>query len=568
MSSGVIGILIVVGIALIATFFSIAESSRKEKARFRRVTRDSWGKPSEHEYSAEEFESISHYADDRPHGFEVDDITWHDLDMDSVYLETARCMSSPGDDVLWEMMRHPSFDTETLEERDRIANYFTENEEDRFRSQLILSNVGRMTLMSMYDYMVRLRDARRIGAAKFAVLALIMIADIVFMFIYPMIAVLCLIPIIIVNIAVSLQMKNKTDVYIRSFQCVLRFLSAADAFRKLDIEILRPYTEKMKKDAAALASFRRGSIFVTSSAQVANGLLDIFLEYIKIFLHVDLLKFDQMLNAYRGHEAECMDLIENIGTIDACISIASFRESCAGKWCRPVLKANHGDGGGGSFSELKIQDMAHPLLTDPVTNSFDMRGGNLVTGSNASGKSTFLKGVAISVLLAQSIDTVTASSYEGPFTRVMTSMALADNLMGGESYFIVEIKSLKRILDAARENEPLLCIIDEVLRGTNTIERIAASSQILKSLLAPNVLSFAATHDIELSYMLDGIYTNWHFEEEVREHDVVFNYELRPGRTTTRNAIKLLEVMDYDPAIVDGARRSAEEFEKTGEWKL
>ena len=79
---------------------------------------------------------------------------------------------------------------------------------------------------------------------------------------------------------------------------------------------------------------------------------------------------------------------------------------------------------------------------------------------------------------------------------MMTSMALRDDLSGGESYFIVEIRSLKRIIDESKKEEPLLCIIDEVLRGTNTIERIAASSRILSALNQKWVLPFAATHDI------------------------------------------------------------------------
>lgn len=95
-------------------------------------------------------------------------------------------------------------------------------------------------------------------------------------------------------------------------------------------------------------------------------------------------------------------------------------------------------------------------------------------------------------------------------------MALRDDISSGESYFIVEIRSLKRILDESRKKEPLLCVIDEVLRA-NTIERIAASSQILNALRGNWLLSFAATHDIEISYILDEIYTNYHFEEEVRE---------------------------------------------------
>ncbi|MCI1726766.1 MAG: DNA mismatch repair protein MutS [Lachnospiraceae bacterium] len=560
MSSEAVGIIIIVAIILAATGLTMTESNRRKKERFRRLTRTGWGKPSDTEYTAEEFSSISHYAQRKEQAFSVDDITWNDLDMDSVYLQANRCMSSCGDDVLWEMMRSPSFSSESLDERDQLAETFSGNEDVRFKCQMILSDIGRMRTMSVYDYILLLRSAKNIGTLPFAALAIATLADIVFLFFMPLPAVLILCVLIIVNISVSLRMHSATQVYITSFQCILRLLNAADAFRKIKDPCLEKYVRSMNRDAEAFSAFRRGAFLVTSSAQVANGLTDVLLEYVKMFFHVDLIKFDQMLNAYRGHEEECFDLIENIGTVDACISIASFRISC-GKWCRPEFKDD-------SDCSIRISDMAHPLIENPVTNSIDMTGGNLVTGSNASGKSTFLKNIAISAILAQSIDTVTASEYRAPFLRVMTSMALADNLQSGESYFIVEIKSLKRILDAAKDPAPLLCIIDEVLRGTNTIERIAASSQILKSLSAANVLSFAATHDIELSYILERIYTNWHFEEEIQEHDVVFNFHLKTGRATTRNAIKLLEVLDYDPAIVEGAREAAARFEQTGEWKL
>ena len=144
--------------------------------------------------------------------------------------------------------------------------------------------------------------------------------------------------------------------------------------------------------------------------------------------------------------------------------------------------------------------------------------------------------------------------------------ALRDDLAGNESYFIVEIKSLKRILDAADGKTPILCFVDEVLRGTNTIERIAASSRILAALRKAWVLPFAATHDIELSYILDSLYENYHFEEEVREKEVVFSYILQKGRTTSRNAIQLLDMLGYDPKIVKGARGAAADFEKNGVW--
>ena len=218
---------------------------------------------------------------------------------------------------------------------------------------------------------------------------------------------------------------------------------------------------------------------------------------------------------------------------------------------------------------LEAADMYHPLIKEPVPVTYTGSGGNLITGSNASGKSTFLKETDIAAILAQSVHTVPAGSYRASFFRTYTSMALRDDIDSGESYFIVEIRSLKRILDAAQtEGVPVLGIVDEVLRGTNTIERISASSQILRRLSDTNAIVFAATHDIELSYILEKYYKNYHFTEQITDGDVRFDYVLREGRATSRNAIALLEVSGYGEDISRAAREQAERFERTGEWRL
>ena len=147
-------------------------------------------------------------------------------------------------------------------------------------------------------------------------------------------------------------------------------------------------------------------------------------------------------------------------------------------------------------------------------------------------------------------------------------MALKDNLQGSESYFIVEIKSLKRILSHAEDSLPMLCFVDEVLRGTNTLERISASSQILKSLVRENVLCFAATHDLELTQILENDYSNYHFQEEIQENDILFNYQLYKGRAVSRNAIQLLKIIGYDEEIIEHAEYTAAHFLETGEWSL
>ena len=147
----------------------------------------------------------------------------------------------------------------------------------------------------------------------------------------------------------------------------------------------------------------------------------------------------------------------------------------------------------------------------------------------------------------------------------MSAMSVHDNILAGESYFIVEIKSLKRILDVMGDNM-VYCFIDEILRGTNTIERISASSAVLRNMEGKEALCMAATHDIELTRMLADCYINQHFGETVDEAGIHFDYILKEGPTQTRNAIRLLSQMGYEPEVITQAQESARKFETTGSW--
>ena len=136
---------------------------------------------------------------------------------------------------------------------------------------------------------------------------------------------------------------------------------------------------------------------------------------------------------------------------------------------------------------------------------------------------------------------------------------------------MVEIKSVKRILDQVKQAEKdqcyVLCFVDEVLRGTNTVERIAASTQIMRMLSGNHAMCFAATHDVELTKLLGQVYDNYHFEERIEEDDIFFPYKLLKGPATTRNAIALLKMLDYDERIIAEAETMAEEFLANGNWQ-
>ena len=556
--------MIIAGLLILTAAIMIIRNNQDIRKQFDERVSKGWGKEPKLKHTADEFECISHFFRDRTNeknGYFVDDITWNDCDLDRIFRQMNAAFSSPGEDMLYTWLRTPQTDTEVLSERERMIRHFSENASGRRKVLRILNDVGRMKKMSMYDYIRRLSHAEKIGTVKYIVLCILMCVGIVMLFIHPVAALAILIPVIVANIAVYLRQKDRTEVYIKSFSCVLKLAEAADRLSACDDEIVSSYRDELKKLTGKLSALRRGSFFVTTSGNNGTGLGDALLEYFKILFHIDLIKFDQMITAYRGNEDVCMRIFEIVGGLDAAIAVASWREYL-GNWCEPELR----------FAEngfLEAADMYHPLIKEPVPVTYSGSGGNLITGSNASGKSTFLKETAIAAILAQSVHTVPAGSYRASFFRTYTSMALRDDIDSGESYFIVEIRSLKRILDAAQtEGVPVLGIVDEVLRGTNTIERISASSQILRRLSDTNAIVFAATHDIELSYILEKYYKNYHFTEQITDGDVRFDYVLREGRATSRNAIALLEVSGYGEDISRAAREQAERFERTGEWRL
>ena len=557
MDSGIA--IIVIACVLTVTFaYSIITDNRKKAVEFKKAAEKNWGKQPSLRQSAEEFASISHYFRDRKtQGFTVDDITWNDCGMDDIFRMINAALSSPGEDVLYSWLRKPVFDDSSLAVRNALMEYFSANPDRRLSMQQILYDVGRMKKMSFYDYICQIKTAHRIGRIKYIAAGLLSAAGILLLFIFPLAGVLLLLPALFINFFIHISLRDKTQTYIRGFSCIIKLITAGRKIASCTDSELLPLAKRADAACKALTGFETGAFFVTSGGNVGTGLGDTILEYLKMFFHLDLIKFDSMVETFAGHEEECMDLLDVVGTIDAAMAAASFRQLLP-RWCHGTIN---------DVPVISGKEMYHPLLRDPVPNSFTCEGGNLITGSNASGKSTFLKNIAVNQILMQSLDTVPAEAWSAPYMKIVTSMALTDNLLGGESYFIVEIRSLKRIVDMAADSDvPVLGIVDEVLRGTNTVERIAASSKILEMLAKGNAVIFAATHDIELSYILESLYRNLHFEEEIDGGDVRFSYRLMEGRAMTSNAIRLLSVMGYNTNVVDSARKMAEDFTKSGEW--
>lgn len=482
----------------------------------------------------------------------VDDITWNDLDMDAVFLHLNRTQSNVGDEVLYSMLRNTGISDETLRQRARWMEALAQNEKGRLALQRRFRKIGKDRYHFVYAFLFHSDAKIPVHARIYDVLALAPFLFLILGFFSPI-----LFAGLAVSFFINLIIFFRTSTHWMAEQSAIRHLaSVLRAARKLE-KIELPGMEDAGHELRSLcAHLKPIAVWNSMFAMQPKNEIDFLTDYFRIAFLLDMVCLTRIASFVRQNQALVVRLYELMGELDACVAIASVRASLPGY----SLPDFH------SESAVEAAQLAHPLLQNPVKNSISWDQNALITGSNASGKSTFVKALALNAIFAQTIFTCWAERFVIPRAQVMSSMALRDDVQGGDSYFIVEIKSLRRILAALAPETPTLCFIDEILRGTNTVERIATSTSLLRTLNQQNALCMAATHDIELTQLLKDSYRQYHFREEMTEQGMTFSYLLMDGPCTTRNAIRLLEQMDFPEELTEGAKAMAKGFDDTGKW--
>jgi hypothetical protein len=216
-----------------------------------------------------------------------------------------------------------------------------------------------------------------------------------------------------------------------------------------------------------------------------------------------------------------------------------------------------------AVSALEAQHMGHPLLSPEVRVDNDLTVGPpgtfvMVTGSNMAGKSTLLRALGTNAVLAQMGGPVCARTFRLPPLTLWTSMRVVDALAQGVSTFLAEVLRLKQIVDASRgvsdeASTPMLCyLLDEILQGTNTSERLIAARRVIQHLLRQRAIGVVSTHDLTLGATpeLTGSASMVHFRETVSTDsgrpEMTFDYQLRPGLATSTNALRLMKIVGLD----------------------
>ena len=568
-------------IVIILGFFLIYSLKKK---RVLRKLAEKYGKPSTRAYDERDFTNISQLFTLFPaKGKEtVDDITWNDLQMPLVYQQMNHSVSHIGDEFLHRHIRTQRYDE--LDRLEKHIQYFDAHPKERLNLQYAFHNINPKTRVEQtrasyltenkkkcVDFVAHMKDTDlfpNISIIPSAVILISAILLIVFVLCIPILSfvnVQALIVILVLSmffvisgsaIYFELFMKKIHD-YIPTIKTFCAGVNASAQIAKLDpnvfgkeLQLLIPVIKKLRnksRDMNALIDI------CMLQNEMAAGL-----GIITLIFGLYGFVYQWAVKTIKRFTAEAMISYESIGYVELCIGLGSYRKTIS-NYCHPEFSEN---------SQVAFDELYHPLLKDPVTNSKTLNHKLIITGANASGKSTFIKTLAINAITAQSINLCYAKRFSLQPAYIYTAMNLSDDITTGDSFYMAEIKRLKGFLDSLGKASYKMYFVDEILKGTNTIERIAAASSVLRRFAESNCFFCLATHDTELTSILQHYYSNYHFEETTTDTEIFYDYKLYDGVTPGSNAIALLRVMQYDESIVDGASKSAQYYISNSKWEI
>lgn len=359
---------------------------------------------------------------------------------------------------------------------------------------------------------------------------------------------------ILLNIAVLAPFWTRLRQWLTRWELASDFADGYLAVaRQASDDLFEASDADLREIHAALASSASADALPAASRWIhwsaGGGMMQIALNAVALY-HVHMW---ERIHAYVAPARERLSRgIAAIAEMESVLSFACFAAEQPGV-CWPMVEPN---------SPLAITQGTHPLITPEhsVPNDLLIAGERnlwLITGSNMSGKSTFLRMIGVNVLLAQAGCATCARAMRLSPMRLMTDLRIRDSIGRGESYFLAEVRQVRRMILPPPDAAPVLGLIDEPFRGTNHQEQQAATLAIIEHLSHVPGLFLIATHDRNVATNLNGAAENFHFQEELGEKELVFDYRLRAGPAVSRNALRVLEKEGYPAELVARANEWA-----------
>ena len=531
---------------------------RRQQAGVLRKLRRRWGQP-KRPSAKSQLERIALYdrLKDRDSADGLDDKTWADLNLDLVFEYIDRTTSRVGQQFLFYLLRNPHSKQEPLLKFEQLINRFS-NANLRQNLQVELYRLRHKNALFLpYLFLEELPSFRK---QRFVLLTLplVTVASIAGAFFFTSFRVIAVL-LAITNMCVSLYYRRQLEGFLQPLRLLNQMINTAERIAgKFAGSEISDETGKLKDNVKRLSGLQRKTAVLMFDRE-SDDISTLIYNYLNMVLLLDVNCFAFAVEELENKRADVAAVYEGLGYLDAALSVASVRHGNP-NFTTPVFIDRR--------KACRFTQVYHPLLESPVSNDLTVNGkGILLTGSNMSGKSTFIRTVGVNAVLAQAINSCFAQEYRAPFLDVRACMGAADSLTEGKSYYFAEVENVLAIVTAAQSGRQCLFLLDELFRGTNTMERVAAAKAILEYMNRGDNIVMIATHDIELAELLDQQYVSHHFREIIQDQQMSFDYKLQPGTSSTRNAIAILEMFGYPKTVVDEAldvvERLAEDKDKS-----
>ena len=545
----------------------VALSLRTGRAAKLDGIRSRWGRGSHRTY---EFGAIASSHASRlaisPSRHSLDNRTWHDLNLDDVFVAIDHTTSTLGQHALYHRLRTLPAAPYDNTEFEALTTLVANDPSVREDAQLAVSH-----LQDTHGYDVwwlAQSDATqpRRWYVVFPLLSLTAAVAIIAAPYWPWALLVLLLNVVV---------RYSTDAHIFAVAgCFRQFaplIAAAESIARVRGLPDPPATlRQLQEDAPSLATLKwisrwtGGNPFMLSLnanqwAIAASDFVNAIYEYFNLLVMLDATGVFVGVKLLQKQQPAFLRMVAAVGELDAAIGVASYRTS-RNDWTRPhFLPAQ---------SPATFQELCHPLVKHAVPNSIaiDPGHGVLVTGSNMAGKSTFLRTVGVNAVLAQTVNTCIATRYAAPRFVLRSCISRADDLLAGKSCYMVEVEAVIDLLNASNSHDNHLFLLDELFRGTNAVERVAAAHAVLEELIGSTTASkahcvIAATHDGELVGMLQS-YGAFHFTDTLGPKGLEFDYKLRAGVAKSRTAIALLRLHGAPAAMIEKALKTATRMDR------
>ncbi len=470
--------------------------------------------------------------------------TCNDLDLDLFFCYIDRTRSKIGQQFLYNNLRTAHFSCEKMQHQEKVISVLLNDPQTRTEIEFLLSKLNSQQSYYVCDLFQQELDAKPSWFMIFPFLSFTALLSILLSAFNPT-TIFIFVLLLPIHVILHYGLKRKTNLFLNAIPSLLSLGSVAKKLSK--INVLKNENSELEVAISVISKIRRKMSFFKIEQKIDSDMEAAYwflLELIKISFLLEPLLLFSSLDKLRNKSLAIEKVFEFIGFVDTCISVASLRSS-EKNFCIPEVNVQ--------FSHAQFRNFRHPLIPNCVPNTLSEEKSILLTGSNMSGKTTFIRAFGLNYISGMALNTCFAEDAVLPVAKLFSAIRIEDDLMNASSYFFREISEIKTIIEQSKDSVHSIILLDELFKGTNTRERIASAKGVLNYLGKSKNQVLVSTHDIELTQLLDENYELFYFSESISNGTIHFDYQLKKGIPSHGNAIRILELNDFPKEIIHEA---------------